>query len=110
MCGSGGEADLAAPDGPHRLAKQVRAIVGDRLDIFVANAGISKAATIEGTTVEDFGKLFAVNVRAPFFSYNSSFRSCRKAVASSSSHRSRRGPWLGRSPLTPRQKAPSTRW
>src|SRR5713226_6059064 len=42
-------ADLAAPDGPHRLAKQVRAIVGDRLDILVANAGISKAATIEET-------------------------------------------------------------
>jgi 3-oxoacyl-[acyl-carrier protein] reductase len=60
-------ADLAAPDGPQRLAKQVRAIVGDRLDILVANAGISKAATIEETTVEDFDKLFAVNVRGPFF-------------------------------------------
>ena len=60
-------ADLAAPDGPHRLAKQVRVVVGDRLDILVANAGISKAATIEETTVEDFDKLFAVNVRAPFF-------------------------------------------
>jgi NAD(P)-dependent dehydrogenase (short-subunit alcohol dehydrogenase family) len=33
----------------------------------VANAGTSKAATIEVTTVEDFDKLFAVNVRAPFF-------------------------------------------
>jgi 3-oxoacyl-[acyl-carrier protein] reductase len=60
-------ADLAAPDGPHKLAKQVRAIVGDRLDILVANAGISKAATIEDYTVEDFDNLFAVNVRAPFF-------------------------------------------
>jgi NAD(P)-dependent dehydrogenase (short-subunit alcohol dehydrogenase family) len=60
-------ADLAAPDGPHKLAKQVRAIVGDRLDILVANAGISKAATIEDYTVEDFDSLFAVNVRAPFF-------------------------------------------
>jgi 3-oxoacyl-[acyl-carrier protein] reductase len=60
-------ADLAAPDGPQRLAKQVRAIVGDRLDILVASAGISKAATIEETTVEDFDKLFAVNVRGPFF-------------------------------------------
>jgi NAD(P)-dependent dehydrogenase (short-subunit alcohol dehydrogenase family) len=60
-------ADLAAVDGPHKLAKQVRAIVGDRLDILVANAGISKAATIEETTVEDFDGLFAVNVRAPFF-------------------------------------------
>ena len=42
-------------------------IVGDRLDILVANAGVSKAATIEDTTVEDFDRLFAVNVRAPFF-------------------------------------------
>src|SRR3982075_1347677 len=60
-------ADLRAPDGPHVLAKRVRAIVGDRLDILVANAGISKAATIEETTVEDFDNLFAVNVRAPYF-------------------------------------------
>jgi 3-oxoacyl-[acyl-carrier protein] reductase len=59
--------DLGAPDGPHRLAQQVRAIVGDRLDILVANAGVAKAATIEETTVEDFDRLFAVNVRAPFF-------------------------------------------
>jgi 3-oxoacyl-[acyl-carrier protein] reductase len=60
-------ADLRASDGPHALAKRVRAIVGDRLDILVANAGISKAATIEETTVEDFDDLFAVNVRAPYF-------------------------------------------
>ena len=59
--------DLAAPDGAHKLAVKVRAIVGDRLDILVANAGVSKAATIEETTVEDFDALFAVNVRAPFF-------------------------------------------
>jgi 3-oxoacyl-[acyl-carrier protein] reductase len=60
-------ADLAAPSGPHKLAAQVRAIMGDRLDILVANAGISKAAMIEDYTVEDFDHLFAVNVRAPFF-------------------------------------------
>jgi 3-oxoacyl-[acyl-carrier protein] reductase len=60
-------ADLAAADGPHKLAKQVRGIVGDRLDILVANAGVSKAAPIEELTVEDFDKLFAVNVRAPYF-------------------------------------------
>jgi NAD(P)-dependent dehydrogenase (short-subunit alcohol dehydrogenase family) len=60
-------ADLAAPDGPHKLAKLVRDVVGDRLDILVANAGVSKAATIEETTVEDFDRLFAVNVRAPYF-------------------------------------------
>jgi 3-oxoacyl-[acyl-carrier protein] reductase len=60
-------ADLAMPDGAHKLAKEVRSIIGDRLDILVANAGISKNATIEDTTVEDFDKLYAVNVRAPFF-------------------------------------------
>jgi 3-oxoacyl-[acyl-carrier protein] reductase len=48
-------------------SRQVRGIIGDRLDILVANAGISKAATIEETTVGDFDALFAVNVRAPFF-------------------------------------------
>jgi len=60
-------ADLAAADGPHKLAKLTRNIVGDRLDILVANAGVSKSATIEDTTIEDFDRLFAVNVRAPFF-------------------------------------------
>jgi NAD(P)-dependent dehydrogenase (short-subunit alcohol dehydrogenase family) len=59
--------DLAAADSASKLARQARSIVGDRLDILVANAGVSKAATIEETTVEDFDKLFAVNVRAPFF-------------------------------------------
>ena len=60
-------ADLRSPDGPHALAKRVRAIVGDRLDILVANAGISKKALIEELTVDDFDNLFAVNVRAPYF-------------------------------------------
>jgi 3-oxoacyl-[acyl-carrier protein] reductase len=60
-------ADFSEPDGAHKLAKQVRTIVGDRLDILVANAGISKSATIAETTVEDFDRLFAVNVRGPFF-------------------------------------------
>ncbi len=60
-------ADLRASHGPHLLAAQVRSMVGERLDILVANAGISKAATIEATTIEDFDNLFAINVRAPFF-------------------------------------------
>jgi 3-oxoacyl-[acyl-carrier protein] reductase len=60
-------ADLAAADGAHRLAAQVRSLIGDRLDIVVSNAGISKAAAIEDMTVEDFDNLFAVNVRAPYF-------------------------------------------
>jgi 3-oxoacyl-[acyl-carrier protein] reductase len=60
-------ADLRDPDGAHVLAKRVRAILGDRLDILIANAGITAPATIEDTTVGDFDRLFAVNVRAPFF-------------------------------------------
>jgi 3-oxoacyl-[acyl-carrier protein] reductase len=60
-------ADLSAADGPHRLAAQVRRIVGERLDILVANAGVAKAAAIEEISVADFDTLFAVNVRAPFF-------------------------------------------
>ena len=60
-------ADLSKPTGAHELAKQGRGIVGDRLDILVANAGISKAASIEELTVDDFDQLFAVNVRAPYF-------------------------------------------
>ncbi|CAD6538902.1 3-oxoacyl-[acyl-carrier-protein] reductase FabG [Paraburkholderia kirstenboschensis] len=60
-------ANLLAADGPHTLAKRVRAVVGGRLDVLVANAGIAKAASIEDTTVDDFDDLFAVNVRAPFF-------------------------------------------
>src|ERR1700735_2689929 len=60
-------ADLATQDGASLLAKQVRSIVGDRLDVLVLNAGISKAARIADHTVEDFDSLFATNVRGPFF-------------------------------------------
>ncbi|ANJ71047.1 glucose 1-dehydrogenase [Ralstonia insidiosa] len=60
-------ADLRTSEGPHQLAERVRAIIGGRLDVLVANAGIAKAATLEETTVEDFDALFAVNVRAPYF-------------------------------------------
>src|SRR5580693_460848 len=60
-------ADLGSPDGASLLAKQVRSIVGDRLDVLVLNAGISKAARIADYTVEDFDDLFATNVRSPFF-------------------------------------------
>jgi 3-oxoacyl-[acyl-carrier protein] reductase len=61
------QADLGTPDGAALLAKQVRSIVGDRLDVLVLNAGISKAARIADHTTEDFDNLFATNVRGPFF-------------------------------------------
>jgi 3-oxoacyl-[acyl-carrier protein] reductase len=59
--------DLGAPDGAHKLAAEVRKLVGSRLDILVANAGVATAATIEEQTIEEFDRMFAVNVRAPFF-------------------------------------------
>jgi len=60
-------ADLRTPEGPYELARRVRGIVGARLDILVANAGIARTSGIEKTTVDDFDALFAVNVRAPYF-------------------------------------------
>ena len=69
--GTGGRADavsadLSSPSGAETLSRQVREMV-DGLDVIVANAGISKAASIEDHTVQDFDDLFATNVRAPFF-------------------------------------------
>jgi NAD(P)-dependent dehydrogenase (short-subunit alcohol dehydrogenase family) len=60
-------ADLGTPNGAALLAKQARSLVGDRLDVLVLNAGISKAARIADYMVEDFDNLFATNVRSPFF-------------------------------------------
>jgi NAD(P)-dependent dehydrogenase (short-subunit alcohol dehydrogenase family) len=59
-------ADLAQRDGPFKLARQVRELTG-KLDILIANAGVAKQAAIEDTSVEDFDRQFAVNVRAPYF-------------------------------------------
>ena len=59
--------DLGNPEGAALLAKEVCSAVGDRLDVLVSNAGITKAATIKDYTVEDFDNLFATNVRGPFF-------------------------------------------
>src|SRR5271170_4932871 len=50
-------ADLGAPGGASSLAKQVRSIVGDRLDVLVLNAGVSKSARIADDTTEDFDNL-----------------------------------------------------
>src|ERR1700746_474615 len=47
-------ADLGTPEGATLLAQEARSIVGDRLDVLVLNAGISKAARIVDYTVEDF--------------------------------------------------------
>jgi 3-oxoacyl-[acyl-carrier protein] reductase len=60
-------ADLGTSEGATQLAREVRSIIGERLDVLVSNAGISKSATFQNHTVEDFDNLFATNVRSPFF-------------------------------------------
>lgn len=59
--------DLGTPDGATEVAREVRSIVGGRLDVLVCNAGITKAATLKDHTVADFDNLFDTNVRGPFF-------------------------------------------
>ena len=61
------QADLETADGALELARLARSAIGDRLDILVANAGISKGAALEEQNVEDSDRLFAINVRSPFF-------------------------------------------
>ena len=99
-------ADLGAPDGAHRLAQQVRAIIGDRLDILVANAGVAKAATIEETTVEDFDRLFA---RRSSWCSNC-FRSCMKTAVLCCCPRLPRMPRWARCLPIPLPRARSIRW
>jgi 3-oxoacyl-[acyl-carrier protein] reductase len=60
-------ADLGTPEGAKMLARQVRSTIGNRLDVLVLNAGISKSARIADHTIKDFDNLFATNVRGPFF-------------------------------------------
>jgi 3-oxoacyl-[acyl-carrier protein] reductase len=102
-------ADFAAPEGAHRLAAQVRNLIGDRLDILVSNAGISKAATIEEMNVADFDNLFASTCAHPISWYSNCCRSSATAAASFSCLRSERGRWSARFPLIPAQKAQSAR-
>jgi 3-oxoacyl-[acyl-carrier protein] reductase len=61
------QADLGTPDGASTLAGRVHKLVEKRLDILVSNAGVSKAAAFEDYNLEDFDRLFATNVRSPFF-------------------------------------------
>jgi len=61
------QADLGTSDGATSLAKEIREVVGERLDVLVSNAGVSKSATLKDHTMEDFDNLFATNVRSPFF-------------------------------------------
>ena len=61
-------ADLAAPDGAHRLAAQVRDLIGGRLDSLVSERRhFQRGANRGSDRRRNSTNLFAVNVRAPYF-------------------------------------------
>ena len=103
-------ADLAAADGAHMLASQVRNIVGDRLDILVANAGISKAATIEETRSRTSMISSPSTSARRYFLCAAAPADHVEGAASCSSRRSARAPPSARCRPTHRPRAPSTRW
>jgi NAD(P)-dependent dehydrogenase (short-subunit alcohol dehydrogenase family) len=69
----GGQADFVradldgTPTASRTLADQALAALGGRLDILVNNAGIFPADTTLTTDEATFDKVYAVNVKAPFF-------------------------------------------
>lgn len=65
-------ANLDTTIGVEQLAESfrtelIRLTGGDRFDILVNNAGIPTSPPMEETNEADFDRLFAVNVKAPFF-------------------------------------------
>lgn len=65
-------AELNSLDGVNRLLQildeeLIRRTGVNQFDILVNNAGIGTSSSLEETSEEDFDRLFAVNVKAPFF-------------------------------------------
>ncbi|WP_407180520.1 SDR family oxidoreductase [Bradyrhizobium sp. STM 3562] len=77
IVGSGGtafalQADLSEPSGAKNLvgtftAELTRRCPKAEFDVLVNNAGVSKRATIEDITEEDFDRLLQTNLKSPFF-------------------------------------------
>ncbi|MEY9895051.1 NAD(P)-dependent dehydrogenase (short-subunit alcohol dehydrogenase family) [Catenulispora sp. MAP12-49] len=69
----GGRADFVradldgSPQASRTLAEEAEALLGDTIDILVNNAGIYPAGTTITTDDETFDRVYAVNVKAPFF-------------------------------------------
>jgi 3-oxoacyl-[acyl-carrier protein] reductase len=57
--------DLARAESAAELMKEVADALGP-VDVLVANAGASKVQEYQDVTVEDWDRIMAVNVRAPF--------------------------------------------
>ena len=60
------QADLSDPSAYQALIQEVDERFG-RLDILVNNSGIYEASSFENVSLEDFDKVVAINLRAPFF-------------------------------------------
>ncbi len=69
----GGQADFVqidldgSPEASRALASRANDLLGGRIDILVNNAGIFPPATTATTDEATFDRVFAVNVKAPFF-------------------------------------------
>jgi len=70
---AGGRADFVAADldgtanASRALAEQATRVLGGRIDILVNNAGIYPGTTTALTDEETFDRVYAINVKAPFF-------------------------------------------
>ncbi|WP_210415919.1 SDR family NAD(P)-dependent oxidoreductase [Humibacter ginsenosidimutans] len=69
----GGRADFVRADldgsaaASRALAEAARRLLGGRIDVLVNNAGIFPASDTSTTDEETFDRVYAVNVKAPFF-------------------------------------------
>ncbi|MFZ4268953.1 SDR family NAD(P)-dependent oxidoreductase [Streptomyces arboris] len=70
---AGGRADFVAADldgsaaVSDRLAEEATRVLGGRIDVLVNNAGIFPGSTTPDTDEETFDRVYAVNVKAPYF-------------------------------------------
>ncbi|WP_423463444.1 SDR family NAD(P)-dependent oxidoreductase [Promicromonospora sp. MS192] len=71
---TGGAADFVradldgSPEASHALAAAAAEVLGGRIDVLVNNAGIYRSApTLAETDAEALDRLYAVNVKAPYF-------------------------------------------
>lgn len=111
-------ADLSSHAGTVSLASSVATLVNGQLDILVANAGISKAGPLEDHTEFDFDRLFATNVKSPFFLIRELLPVLRSSssvivLSSVASHSALGSPGQENVPTLPvyaSTKVPSTRW
>ena len=60
-------ADLADHEAPFRLAEEVTRLCGGQLHALVLNAAIMSPSDILDCSPETFDRLYAINLRAPFF-------------------------------------------